>query len=188
MRKFKILVVGLVISFTVLAVGYLMYIINKIESESVMNQGMRGIILFTTNKENSKETENILKGLGEKLAKHMNIKILGSLDSVSDVENVIKEDSKDSINYNIIEFNRSNLVREKDTVVIRIPDREALNYRESLERAEKIRDKSDKIKVNIIESKNTPKLLNTYMGIEVSDAESSVNAKKILDQLILLNE
>lgn len=187
MRKYQLFLTGVVVTICLLAVGYLMYMIEKIENESVANQNITGIVLFTTNKELKDETEKILKDVEKELSSHMRIKVLGTLDSMNDVEEVIKEDYKDVVNYNIIEFNRSSLVKEKGTVALRIPNRQALNYRESLDRAERIKDKADGLKVNIIESKNTPKLLNTYIGIEISDIESEIDAKKILDKLILVN-
>lgn len=188
MRKYQIFIIGVVVSICVISIGFLVYTIEKIESESVVGKDVSGIVLYTTSKENSIETEKILKEIEGSLSSHIKVKSMGSFKSSEDIEEAIKEDAKDSINYSIVEFNRSNLVKEKGIVTIRIPSKEAINYRESLLKAERIKDKSKDLKINIIESRNTPKLLNTYIGIEISDIESLTNAKKILDGLILLDQ
>ena len=181
-------IVGIVVAFCLLAVGYLVYTVEKIESESVSNQNITGLILYTTNKENSEEVEDILKDIESALSENIKVKVLGYLESFEDVEEVLKEDAKDSVNYNLIEFNKSDLIKEKDTITVKIPTSSSVNHKDSLLKAEKIKEKSKDLNVNIIESRNTPKILNTYIGIEISDIESTVEAKKILDQLVLINE
>lgn len=181
-------IVGIVVTFCLLAVGYLMYTVEKIESESVSNQNITGLILYTTNKEYSDEVEDILKEMGNQLSQNIKVKVLGYLESSEEIEKALKEDAEDGINYNLVEFNKSDLIKEKDTIAIKIPNSSAVNYKESLLKAEKIKEKSNDLKVNIIESRNTPKLLNTYIGIEISDMESTIEAKKILDKLVLINE
>ncbi len=165
MRKYQLFIIGVVVSICLGAVCYLIYTIEKIESESVSSKGIKGIILYTTNENTALATEDILKGMEKELSQHIKTKTLGSLKSSNDVEEVIKKDSKESINYSVIEFNRSNLIKEKNTVTIKIPRKDAINYKESLAKAEKIKDKAEGLKVNIIESSNTPKMLNTYICI-----------------------
>lgn len=188
MRKYQLFLVGVVVSVCVLAIGFLMYTIEKIESESVASKGVKGIALYTTSQDNAEETEKILREIESSLVGNINIKVLGAFKTPEDVEEVIREEAEGGINYSLIEFNRGNMVKEKGTIAIKIPSKDAINYRDSLRKAEQIKDKAKNIQVNIIESRNTPKLLNTYIGVEVSDIESLINAKKILDNLVLLDE
>lgn len=188
MRKYQLFIIGIVISVCIGAVCYLIYTIEKIESESVSSDGIKGIILYTTNENTALATEDILKNMEKELSEHINTRTLGTLKSSNDVEEVIKKDSKESINYSIIEFNRSNLIKEKNTVTIKVPGKDAINHKVSLMKAENIRDKAEGLKVNIIESSNTPKMLNTYICIEVSDVETPEHSRKLLDKLILLDE
>lgn len=188
MRKYQLFIVGIVILLCLTAVFYLVNIIEKIENESVSTKGINGIILYTTNKANSTDTEDILKGIDKNISEHIKTKVLGTLNSSKNVEEAIQDDIDNAINYSVIEFNRSGFIREKNLVTLKIPSKDSINYKESLNKAEKIKSKAEGLNIKIIESRNTPKLLNTYICIEVTDSEAPSYSKALLDKLILLGE
>lgn len=188
MRKYQLFIVGVVVLVCLSAVFYLINIIQEIESESASSKNMNGIILYTTNKHDSKNTEGILKDLDKELSEHIKTKVLGTLKSSSDIEEALKADIEDGVNYSVIEFNRSGFIREKNMVTIKIPMKDEINYKKSLDKAEEIKKRTEGLTINIIESRNIPKLLNTYICVEVSDSQSPLYSKELLDKLILLGE
>lgn len=188
MRKHQLFIIGIVVFICLTAIFYLINIIENIENESVSTKGNRGIILYTTDKANSKDTENILKGLNKDISEHIQTKFLGTLGSLKNVEEAIQNHTDTGVNYSLIEINRSGFIREKNMVTLKIPSKDSINYKESLNKAEKIKNEAKELNIRIIESRNTPKVLNTYICIEVADSEIPSYSKELLDKLILLGE
>ncbi|MEG1415768.1 MAG: hypothetical protein RSA01_08045 [Clostridium sp.] len=189
MKRFKIFMVGVVVAATVIAVGFLVYTIEKIESQSVANMGKSGVVLFTTlnkgSEETTRDTSVVLKQIEQELSSQIPVKTCGILKTDEQLTTTLDKYLKDGTNYTVLELNRSDLIKDKGTITLKVPSKNYQSHRESLVRAEKIKEKLSNYKVNIIESKDTPNIINTYIGIELSSKESTESSKKILDNLIL---
>lgn len=181
--------VGVVVAATVIAVGFLVYTIEKIESQSVANMGKSGVVLFTTlnkgSEETTRDTSVVLKQIEQELSSQIPVKTCGILKTDEQLTTTLDKYLKDGTNYTVLELNRSDLIKDKGTITLKVPSKNYQSHRESLVRAEKIKEKLSNYKVNIIESKDTPNIINTYIGIELSSKESTESSKKILDNLIL---
>ncbi|MEF9935113.1 MAG: hypothetical protein RR539_07920 [Clostridium sp.] len=189
MKRFKMFMVGVVVAATVIAVGFLIYTIEKIESQSVANMGKSGVVLFTTlnnsSEETTRDTSVVLKQIEQELSSQIPVKSCGILKTDEQLTTTLDKYLKDGTNYTVLELNRSDLIKDKGTITLRVPNKNYQSHKESLVRAEKIKEKLSDYKVNIIESKDTPNIINTYIGIELSSKESTESSKKILDNLIL---
>ncbi|MEG0371334.1 MAG: hypothetical protein RR645_03470 [Clostridium sp.] len=186
MRRVKFLAAFIVVAVTLIAVGFLIFTIEKIEDESVSKLSSSGIVMFTTSKDESREVEGILNDIQRELSANVIIKSYGVVNSTKDVEKLVTRDLTDSTNYDFVEFNRSSLILDKGVVTLRIPEANAVNYKDSLDRAKRIKGNAGNLEVNIIPSRNTPNILNTYIGIEISSKESVEDSKRILDSLVMI--
>ncbi|MEF9952929.1 MAG: hypothetical protein RR838_10070 [Clostridium sp.] len=190
MKKFKMFMVGIVVAATIVAVGFLIYTIEKIESQSVANMGKSGVVLFTTLENSSegsaKDTSMVLRQIEEELSPQLPVRSCGIVKSDKQLVAALDKYLKDGTNYALLELNRSDLVKEKGTITLKVPSREYESHRESIIRAEKIKENLKGYRVNIIESKDTPNMINTYIGVELSLKETPESAKNILDKLILI--